>query len=234
MLVITATVTQQAPPPSHSVFIYTQEGPAISTCDAVGYNAVGFTTEYFFAQTPNNSQANPNYNDRLYLSEYLTGTELPDGWWTYANLQGSASGDALEYDQSSTGIILLTSSINCPFYTFAIAPASVNGCSSGCSTSGCCFSEDWKGNNNVVPFSTGTAACNAKDTFPYPTYYTAYFPQSGGSPGNPSTGTKIYTSKAIDSPSREIPTGWYLKSGNNNAFYYDQATGWNANIFFCP
>lgn len=233
VLIITATVTQQAPPPSHSVFIYTQEGPAISTCDAVGYNAVGFTTEYFFAQTPNNSQANPNYNDRLYLSEYLTGTELPDGWWTYANIRGNPSGDALEYDQSSTGIILLTSSINCPFYTFAIAPASVNGCSSGCSTSGCCFSEDWKNNNNVVPFATGTAACNAKDTFPYPTYYTAYFPQSGNSPGNPSTGSKIYTSKAIDSPSREIPDGWYIKSGSNVIFKYTQASGWNTDLFPC-
>ena len=233
VLVITATVTQQTPPPSHSVFIYTQEGPAISTCDAVGYNAIGFTTEYFFAQTPNNSQANPGYNDRLYLSEYLTGTELPDGWWTYANLRGSASGNALEYDQSSTGIILLTGSINCPFYTFAIAPASVNGCSTGCSTSGCCFSEDWKDNNNVVPFVSGTAACNAKDTFPYPTYYTAYFPQSGGSPGNPSTGTKIYTSKAIDSPLREIPDGWYIKSGSNVIFKYTQASGWNTDLFPC-
>ena len=122
VLVITATVTQQTPPPSYSVFIYTDEGPAISTCDAVGYNTVGFTTEYFFAQTPNNANANPNYNDRLYLSEYLTGTELPDGWWTYANVYGNPSGNALEYLQSSTGTILLTSSINCPFYTFAIAP----------------------------------------------------------------------------------------------------------------
>jgi len=235
VLIITATVTQNAPPPSYSVFIYTQEGPAISTCDAISNNAIGFTTEYFFAQTPNNSNRNPYYNDRLYLSEFLTGTELPDGWWTYANVAGSPSGLALEYDQSATGIVSLTSGTpQCQFFTFAIAPASVNGCSTGCSTSGCCFSEDWKDNNNVVPFSTGTAACNAKDTFPYPTYYTSYYYSAGQQPGNPSTGTKIYTSKAIDSSSREIPTGWYLKSGNNNAFYYDQATGWNANIFFCP
>ena len=237
VLVITATVTQQTPPPSYSVFIYTDEGPAISTCDAVGYNTVGFTTEYFFAQTPNNANANPNYNDRLYLSEYLTGTELPDGWWTYANVYGNPSGNALEYLQSSTGTILLTSSINCPYYTFAIAPASVNGCSSGCAdppNTSCCFSEDWKNNNNVVPFVSGAAACNARDTFPYPTYYTAYFPQSGGSPANPSTGTKVYTSKAIDSSARELPTGWYIKSGSTVAFYYDQASGWNANLFPCP